>query len=156
MAFLDELFLECQIVLDDAVVHDDKVTRAVRMRMCIAIRRTAVRSPARMADTHGSLRHIVLDLVAQRRKAADTLLDANMIAVIDRNASRIIATVLEFREALEQEVRSLLVTDITYNTTHDTYLLVVLQQDPSNCLCRENYSSSFSRPYRLGRPEGIR
>ena len=98
--------------------------------MRIAIRRTAVRSPARMADTHGSLRHIVLDLVAQRRKAADTLLDANVIAVIDRNASRIIAAVLELRKTLEQEIRSLLVTDITYNTTHDTYLLVVLQQVP--------------------------
>ena len=109
-----------------------------------------------MADTNRALRHVILDLVAQRREAADALLDADAIAVIDSDAGRIVAAVLKLRESLEQEVRSLLVTDITYNTTHDTYLLVVLQQDPSDCLCHEDYSSSFSRPYRLGRPEGIR
>ena len=156
MALLDELFFQAEIVLDDAVVHDDKVARAIRMRMRIAVRRTAVRCPARMADTNRALRHVILDLVAQRREAADALLDADAIAVIDSDAGRIVAAVLKLRESLEQKVRSLLVTDITYNTTHDTYLLVVLQQDPSDCLCHEDYSSSFSRPYRLGRPEGIR
>ena len=156
MALLDELFFQSQIVLDDAVVHDDEVARAVRMRMRIAIRRTAVRCPARMADAHRALRHVILDFVAQRREAADTLLDANLAAVIDSDAGRIVATVLELREALEQEIRCLLVTDITYNTTHDTYLLVVSQQVPSNCLCREDCSSSFGRPYRPGQPEGIR
>ena len=156
MALLDELFLQAEIVLDDAVVHDDEVTRAVRMRMRIAVRRTAMRRPARMADTDRALRHIFLDLVAQCRKAADALLDADVIAVINGDAGRIVAAVLELREALEQEVRCLLVTDITNNTTHDTYLLVFLQQVPKPGFVPRDHSPAFVRLSRLGRPEGIR
>ena len=64
MALLDEFFLQAQIVLDDAVMDNDKIARAVRMRMCVAVGRTAVRCPARMTNADGALRHIVLDLVA--------------------------------------------------------------------------------------------
>ena len=86
MPLLDELFLECQIILNDAVVHDDEVARAVRMRMRIAIRRTAVRCPTRMADAHRALRHIVLDLVAQSSQTANALLDTDAVAIVDSDA----------------------------------------------------------------------
>ena len=86
MAFLDELFFERQIVLDDAVMHDDEIARAVRMRMRVDIRRTAVRRPARMADADRALRDIILDFVAERCEAADAFLDADLLTVINRDA----------------------------------------------------------------------
>ena len=118
MPLLDELFLEREIVLDDAVVHDDEVAGAVRVRMCVHIRRTPVRRPARMADADRALRHVVFDLLPQRRETAHALLHADILAVIDGDARRVIAAVLELREPLEQELRRLALSDIAHDSTH--------------------------------------
>ena len=50
VAFALELFLEFEIVFDDAVVNDDDFAAAVAMRVGIFFRGAAVRGPAGVAD----------------------------------------------------------------------------------------------------------
>ena len=50
VAFFDQLFLEAEIVFDDAVVHDDDFAGAIAMRMGIFFGGAAVRGPAGVAD----------------------------------------------------------------------------------------------------------
>ena len=71
-----------------------------------------------MANAETADRHISLDFFAQRSEAADALLDANMLPVVDSNARRIIAAILEFRETIQQELRCLAISNITDNSTH--------------------------------------
>ena len=48
--FGDQLALDLEVVLDDAVVHDDDAAGAVAVRMGVLLGRTAVRGPARVAE----------------------------------------------------------------------------------------------------------
>ena len=50
VAFLLQLPLQIEVVLDDAVVHDDDLARAVAVRVRVLLGRPAVRRPARVAD----------------------------------------------------------------------------------------------------------
>jgi hypothetical protein len=50
MAELLQLVLQIEVVLDDAVVHDDDLPGAVLVRMRVLFRRPAVRGPAGVAD----------------------------------------------------------------------------------------------------------
>ena len=50
MAFGDELVLQLEIILDDAVVHDHDFAGAIAMRVRVFFGGAAVRGPARVAD----------------------------------------------------------------------------------------------------------
>ena len=61
VAFLLELPLEIEVVLDDAVVDDDDLPGAVAVRVRVLLGRAAVRRPARVADPV-----VALERVARR------------------------------------------------------------------------------------------
>jgi hypothetical protein len=50
----DELGLEGEVVLHDAVVHDNERSGAVAVRVGVLLRGAAVRGPAGVADAEGS------------------------------------------------------------------------------------------------------
>ena len=118
MPLCNQFFLQRKIVLDNAVVHDGKIAVTVRMRMGVDIRRTAVRCPARMSDAEAALWHISLDLIAQRGKTSHALLHANLAVAIDGDARRVVATVFQLRQTIQQELCRLTIPDITNNSTH--------------------------------------
>ena len=61
VAFLDELFLQAKIVLDDAVVHDDDLAGAVAVRMGVFFRGTAVGGPAGVSNAVGAMQRLLPD-----------------------------------------------------------------------------------------------
>src|SRR6185295_11675178 len=65
-----ELELQIEIVLDDAVVDDDDLARAVAVRMRVLLGRPAMRRPPRVADS----------VVADERLAADDGLEIRQLA----------------------------------------------------------------------------
>ncbi len=61
VAFVDQLLLQADVVLDDAVVHHDNLAGAVAMGMSILFRGTSVRGPAGVADAVGAVERIKAD-----------------------------------------------------------------------------------------------
>ncbi len=61
----DELALDLEIVLDDAVVDDDDAAGAVAMRMRVLFGRTAVRGPARVTEAIHAGERLCLDRVLE-------------------------------------------------------------------------------------------
>ena len=65
-----QLFLQLEVVLDDAVVHDDDAARAVAVRMRVLLGRAAVRGPARVAHAVQSIDRLGADGVLEVRRAS--------------------------------------------------------------------------------------
>ena len=99
-------------------MDNGKIVVTIHMGMCIHIRRTTVRRPTCMTDAEAAHGHIPLDLIAQCRKATDTLFDADVLTVIDGNPGRVIATILKLRESVKQELCRLTIPNITNDSTH--------------------------------------
>ena len=57
----DQLLLQCEVVLDDAVVDYDNVAAAIAMRMRILFAGTAVRGPTGVANAIGAIERLVAD-----------------------------------------------------------------------------------------------
>ena len=93
-----QLLLQIEIVLDDAVVHDDDLAGAVAVRMGVLLGRAAVRRPARVADavvagvagvgSRRMTRSRFDSLPALRRSVTAPVAD-------DRDAGRIVAAVFQ-------------------------------------------------------------
>ena len=71
-----------------------------------------------MTDAEAAHGHISLDLVTQCGKSADTLLHANVLAIVNGDARRVIAAILELRQTVEQKLRRLTIPHITNDSTH--------------------------------------
>ncbi len=61
VAFVDQLLLQADVVLDDAVVNDDDLAGAVAMGMRVFFRGTAMRGPAGVADAVGAVERLQAD-----------------------------------------------------------------------------------------------
>src|SRR6185369_4330563 len=113
-----EALLELQIILDDAVVHDDELLRAIGVRMGVLFRWAAVRGPAAVAEpdlaVHGRRRQ----QVGQLADLADAAAQLQPAAVQDGDARRVVAPVFEALEALEQDRRNLLAADVPDDAAH--------------------------------------
>ena len=57
--------LQIEVVLDDAVVHDDDAAGAVAVRMRVLLGRPAVRRPARVADAVETVDRIDADRLSR-------------------------------------------------------------------------------------------
>ena len=92
---------QLQVVLDDAVVDDDHLAGAVRVR--VLLRGPAVRRPARVADAGRAAER----LLAQERRQVVELADAaaHLDAVVGDGGEprRVVAPVLELAEPRHQD-----------------------------------------------------
>ena len=99
-ALRGQLRLELAEILDDAVVHDRDL--AVHVRVRVALRRAAVRRPARVADAGVPLERLLEEPaleVAQLALGAAAL----QVAVLDGgDAGRVIAAVLEPAQRIDE------------------------------------------------------
>ena len=95
MPFGDQAALQCQIILDDAVVDNDDTSFAIPVRVRVFFRRTAMRRPSRVPDTELAgdrflFKHIFK--VLQLARASDHL----ELAIFDNGDSRgVISPVFE-------------------------------------------------------------
>src|SRR5581483_1843328 len=108
------------MVLDDAVMHNRQSIPA-DMRMRIALTRRAMRGPARVRDAErplepGLVRHV--DEVCDATDAAKPV----QPAVDDRQSGRVVATVFEFPQSLEEDGNDVTLRDRAYDSTHTSVL----------------------------------
>ena len=115
-----EIGAQLGVVLDDAVVHDGDATRAVQVRVSVAVGGGAMGGPTRMRDargTHGICRLAAID---ERLDAARAL---HAVEVArrrdDLDARRVIASVLKRLQALEQELLCLVLAGVCDDSAHD-------------------------------------
>ena len=118
MPLFDQVFLQRQIVLYDAIVHHGEIARAVRMRMGVAVRRASMRRPARMADADLPLRLIALDDPLELGETAHAFFHTNLVFIQNGNARRIITAILKLRQPFDEKRRRLALADITHDSTH--------------------------------------
>ena len=101
VTFGDQIFLEHQIVFDNAVMDNNKITAGIRMRMRVTVGRTSMGSPAGMSYTHSTLRHMTFQFLTQRIKTAHTFFNSDLTFFINSNTSGIITAVFQFAHTVQ-------------------------------------------------------
>ena len=114
----NQILFQRHIIFDNSVVNDDKIPRAIRVRMGVSVGRTTVRRPACVTYSDNSIRKIILEFILQRVESAHSLFNKNIFAAIDRNTRRVVAAILQFRQTLNQKICCPLVADISNNPAH--------------------------------------
>ena len=115
-------------VFDDAVVDDGDLAVTRRVRMRVSVVRHAVRSPTRMADAHGGVRHrITFDVLHQVGQTSGLLTDGHTLHARrrQRHAGRIISAVFQSLKSLETHLQRLAargpnISCISYDSTHSS------------------------------------
>ena len=91
-------------VLDDAVVDDGDLAGAVAVRVRVQVVRASVRRPARVGEPDGGVRGPVGDGGLEVDQLAGALLDEQVAGIVhERDPGRVVATVLEPFEALDED-----------------------------------------------------
>ena len=108
---------QVEVILDDAVMDDGDGAGLVRMG--VALGRTAVRGPSRMADADATRERRLVDELAQVAELADGAPDIHAAGRGQRrDAGRIVAAIFEAAEAAEQDWRRFARADITDYSAH--------------------------------------
>ena len=123
-----QLVLQIEVVLDDAVVNDDDAARAVPMRVGVLLSRPAVRCPARVPDAVGAGERMGVNHRFQVRELAGAAAQVDGAVVHDGHARRVVASVLELPEAVDENRDDVFRADVTDNATHNS------APRPSACL----------------------
>src|SRR5207249_6595820 len=92
---------QLQVVLDDAVVDEDYLASAVRMR--VLLRRTPMRRPARVADAGRALERLLAQQPGQAGELAHAAAALYVLVRDGREARRVVAAVLELAESCNQD-----------------------------------------------------
>ena len=110
---------ELDIILDDAVMHHRDRSFRVKMRMRIHITGHAVGGPSRVPDPADALHRLpVMGQVLQNLQSAHGFGDIDLLPVVDRHPRRIISTVLQPGQPVQNDRRRLFRSDIAHNSTH--------------------------------------
>ncbi len=119
VALFDQLFLQAEIVLNNAVVYDDDLSRAVAMRMRILFGGTSMGSPTSVADAVGAVERLKTDGLFQVAQLAFGAAQLQFVPIAGHgNSSRVVTAVLEAPEPLNDDWNHFLLTDISDNATH--------------------------------------
>ena len=122
MTLFDELFLQAEVILDDAVVHDDDLAGAVAMGMGVFLGGAAVGSPSGVPDTIATLKRLQADDFFQVAQLPFRATDLQLVPIAgDGDSSRVISAVLEPPQTLDNDRNDLLLADISNNATHAGY-----------------------------------
>ena len=119
VAAREEAVAELPEVLDDAVVDDGHVARAVHVGMGVAVVGPAVGRPAGVAEADRRLGRHVEQRRAQVGELARALLHEQLArGRHERDARRVIAPVFEASEAVEQDGRRVPRPDVSDDAAH--------------------------------------
>ena len=106
-------------VLDDPVVDDRDLARAVLVGMGVQVVRAPVRGPARVRQPDRGVRRPVGDGRLEIGELAGALLDEEVARVVDeRDARRVVAAVLEPLEPFDEDRARLTGTGVSDDATH--------------------------------------
>ena len=120
VAFGDQLLLQRDIVLDNAVVDDDDLAGAVAMGMGVLFRGTPVRGPAGVADAVGAVERLQADDLFQVAQLAFSAANLQASAIAgNRDARRVVAAILQPAQAINDDRHYALLADVTNNSAHN-------------------------------------
>ena len=103
VALLLELPLQVEVVLDDAVVHDDDLSGAVAVGVRVLLGRPAVRRPARVADAVLAVERIDGEDFFEPRQLAGAAPQLDRAVADDRDAGRVVAAILEPPQPVDED-----------------------------------------------------
>ena len=118
-----ELSLEFSKILDDPIVDQGQFPVGRKVRVGVAVGGPTVSRPAGVADTgHPISQRLVLQIVEQHLQLSRALASAEVARLVDdRDARRIVASVLQPLQAAEQHLDALAVaTDFIPDITNDS------------------------------------
>src|SRR5712692_5259378 len=119
VSFGDQLLLEREIVLDNAVVHDHDSAAAVAMGMGVLFGGAAVGGPAGVSDAVGAVERLEADHFFEVPQLAFGAADLQAFAVSgDRDSRRVVAAILQLSEALNDDGDDLLLAHISHDAAH--------------------------------------
>ena len=106
-------------VLDDPVVDDRDLARAVLVGMGIEVVRPAVGGPARVGESDGGVRRAIGDGRLEVREFPGALLHEQIARIVDqRDAGRIVASVFEAPQPFDEDRPRLAGTRIADDAAH--------------------------------------
>ena len=116
---MQQLTLQLREVLDDAVVHQRNAAAAADMGVGIDVVWLAVGGPAGVADAQraGQIRAVMGQLL-ENLQATLGLFHLHSVRAADGDAGRVITTVFQPLQSVQQNGGGLLTTYITYDSTH--------------------------------------
>ena len=124
IALLDELFLQYLVVFDDTIMHQRQVTTHAHMRMRIGSRRLTMGSPAGMGDTDMAAAILVGSHLLQVAHLTLCLVNIQLILTINQcHTSAVISTIFQLFQALDKDRISIILTNISNNSTHNSVTL---------------------------------
>ena len=161
VAFFDQLFLEGDVVLDNAVVHDDDAAGAITVRMRIFLRGAAMRGPAGMANAIGAVDRLQADDFFEVAQLAFGAADLQSVAVPgNRDAGGVISAIFQPLEPIQNDGHDSLLPHISHNAAHAKLLFrwgnrrILFADVPSTRDLEDNaYRAPFIPP---GRNETLR
>ena len=107
------------VIFDDSVVDHNDGLVFIEMRMGVGIGRAAVSRPAGMTNPGSSRQdRSVLSQFFQHLQTACSLHHLDLFPIIHSHSCRIISSVLQFGQPVQQDRRRLLFSNISYNSTH--------------------------------------
>src|ERR1035437_5709833 len=145
VAFVLELLLEGQVVFDDAIVHHDDVAFAIAVRVGVFLGRAAVGGPARVADAVGAIDGVVANGFFEVAQLALGAADVEMpVIAINREARGIVSPIFQALQAFQNNRNGAMGTDITYNATHNLYIIRAATGSPGAGARQSTISTRYS------------
>ena len=124
-----QLLLQVGIVLDDTVMDDGQVLRFRIMRMGVTARRFTVGCPTGVGNADGAADVLISTIFTKVVNLTFRLIHIQVaIAVDQRHACRVVTTILQTAQALNQNRKSLFLSDITYYSTHNLFNVCVVNR----------------------------
>ena len=119
VAFVDQLLLQRDVVLYDAVVHDHDLAGAIAVGMRILFRGTAMGGPASVADAVSAVERLQADDLFQVAQLALGAAHLQASAVAGHgDAGRVVAAIFEAPQAVNDDRHNPLFPDVSNNPAH--------------------------------------
>ena len=113
-----QLVLQVEVVLDDAVVHDDDLAGAVLVRMGVLFSRPAVRGPARVADAVDAFERLRVDRLLEVHELARASAALDLPVADDGDARRVVTAIFEPPQSVDEDGHNFLRAEITDDSAH--------------------------------------
>ena len=115
-----QLFPEFLVILDNSIVDTNYIPIIAAVRMRVQLTRFPVSCPTGMPDSTCSVHcHSVIRLFRKNAQAAFRLYDLHiLLAVPDRDSSRVISTVFQFCKSVKQHRSRLSMSCKSNDSTH--------------------------------------
>src|SRR4030095_8181237 len=135
-----EVLLDLEVILDDAVVDDDQRAGAVGVRMRVLLGRRAVSRPARVSEAERARQRALTEHALEHLEPAGRAPDVQRAVVEDRDARGVVAAILESPQPLDDDADRTLVPDVADDSTHgcpqcSSRFLALRAAQPSLTIC---------------------